>query len=947
MNNKVDIFNLLRATALLCVLGTRAIIVIGQTTPGITFPWFINTPAWGAMWIFFAISGYLLGKGFYAGKYDVSSLSGMIDFYLGRFIRIAPSYYLLLLIIFLFVNPVWFATISGTDTLHMLTFTYTGSPGIVGVGATWFISTIMQLYLLAPVVYRFFLSKIPQKFTLTAIIALVIIGFMLRLYLQNKEINWNTVYISSWCNLDIFFAAMLLNAITQNAKNYDWRKYLKPTSLLLFFGFIILNTYYISQSKHISSYQYKYPTIYLMLTMLVIYAFDYVGRVRSSALSWTNIRRNPLRLIDGLALISFSAYLYHSNLFSVMPKCFNALKLQYSGFCAFIAGVGIISVFATIMYYLVEKPTQALRKNLHISNLPRLPKLKIWWMLIYLLLLIIAYPTYMRAKPNIVSTMHNKRTLVRIYDEKAEISGDITGANITRDDISVWIKLPIKSKWSEYNLQIKSAKENLIFEFAGNYKGGDIMHPVDYRDIYTGNQPHLIDRFEAYWQHGYVFSLEESPINGVDLRFKVRRHHFRMHDLLNIYEFSISRLLITAVILLILLYCLTAMLAKKKQPWNKTDLIFMLVVLFCMSAPTLFIRKDGNLGAENRSLATFPDLFTNGKLNNNVGQEINAWMSDHFPLREGIIKVFNDRQLLNNYIKINDVLLNMQTKWIFWGTVSKDTVISPAVKDDIIANSKKFSDLAEENGFKLYVLLAPNREGLYYDVSAPYTKNISRELYNGAVKELQSEVHYPLLFPWDEMMAAKGKDYVYFKSDHHWTERGAYVSYQALMKRIKEDFPDIHIATEDEFDIFHNELVRSDWARNFHAGQEFSFINVHYPQDKILNEQYKYYEPHIVPQMQATVTLDDAIKHFKMKKNGLKYRAIVFGTSMMENMTPFLSQSFCELKYFRLVTAKAKGPEIFKILKRYKKQIEEFHPDMLILVAREVDLPLLAYLTKE
>jgi len=948
MKNTVDIFNLLRATALLCVLGTHARTVIGQTTPGITFPWFINTPAWGAMWIFFAISGYLLGKGFYAGKYDVSSGSGMIDFYLGRFIRIAPSYYLLLLIIFLFVNPVWFASISGTDILHLLTFTYTGSPGIVGVGATWFISTIMQLYLLSPLVYRFFLSKIPQKFTFATIIALVVIGFMLRLHLQNTVIDWNTVYISSWCNLDIFFAAMLLNAITINAKDHDWRKYLKPTSLLLFFGFIILNTYYISQSKHIGSYQYKYPTIYLMLTMLVIYAFDYVGRVRSSALSWTNIRRNPLRLIDGLALISFSAYLYHSNLFSVMPKCFNALELKYSGFCAFIAGVGIIVLFATIMYYLVEKPTQALRKNLHISNLPRLPKCKPRYLFIYFLLLIVTFPAYMRTEPNMISTMRNKYALVRIYDADAHISGDITKAHIKKDAISVWIKLPIKNKWQKYNLNIQSAKSKINIEFSGNYKGGDIMIPADYRSICADNHPRLVGKFEAYWKHGYVFALENISADGSDLSFEVRRHRFCIHDLFNIYDFSLLRLLMIAALLFILFCRLSSIQYKKKHLRNKADFIFVLIVLSMMITPSFLVHKANIVGGrENRSLMAFPDLFKAGKLNNNVGQELNDWLSDHFPKREKIIRVFNNRKLFNRYIEIGSVLFNTQSQWLFWEPTGKNQVIDHNTEQAIIDESYKLTEFAKKNNFKLYVMLTPNREGLYYESSEPYKNYIEPQLYKGATSRMQSQVYYPLLFPWQEMLEAKKRDYVYFKTDHHWTEYGAYIGYKALMERIKKDFLDIYVTTEDDFQIYYSHKVRSDWDRSFHIGQELRLLNISYPTKKVLNTQYKYYEPHIVPQMQATLTLDDAIKHFKMKKNGLKYRAVVFGTSMMENMTPFLSQSFCELKYFRLVTAKAKGPEIFKILKRYKKQIEEFHPDMLILVAREVDLPLLAYLTKE
>lgn len=58
-----DIFNFLREVALLCVIGLHTVCVISAVYPEIPHSWLFNTPAWLAMWIFFFLSGYLLGKG--------------------------------------------------------------------------------------------------------------------------------------------------------------------------------------------------------------------------------------------------------------------------------------------------------------------------------------------------------------------------------------------------------------------------------------------------------------------------------------------------------------------------------------------------------------------------------------------------------------------------------------------------------------------------------------------------------------------------------------------------------------------------------------------------------------------------------------------------------------------------------------------------------------------
>lgn len=54
-----------------------------------SFCFIFHTPAWGGVFIFFILSGYLIGKGFFAGKYE-NTFKGSLKFILQRFIKIAP-----------------------------------------------------------------------------------------------------------------------------------------------------------------------------------------------------------------------------------------------------------------------------------------------------------------------------------------------------------------------------------------------------------------------------------------------------------------------------------------------------------------------------------------------------------------------------------------------------------------------------------------------------------------------------------------------------------------------------------------------------------------------------------------------------------------------------------------------------------------------------------------
>ena len=54
-----------------------------------------------------------------------------------------------------------------------------------------------------------------------------------------------------------------------------------------------------------------------------------------------------------------------------------------------------------------------------------------------------------------------------------------------------------------------------------------------------------------------------------------------------------------------------------------------------------------------------------------------------------------------------------------------------------------------------------------------------------------------LIFPIDELQkASKGKELLYYKTDHHLTNDGIYVGYKSLMSKVQKDFPDVNLDRE-------------------------------------------------------------------------------------------------------------------------------------------------------
>ena len=90
---KYDRLNLLRIIAFLIVFLLHAKIFIPvEWFDNVKISWILFTPAWAGVWIFFVLSGYGIGSGFYSGKYQMTK-HGILKFYYSRLLKILPLYW--------------------------------------------------------------------------------------------------------------------------------------------------------------------------------------------------------------------------------------------------------------------------------------------------------------------------------------------------------------------------------------------------------------------------------------------------------------------------------------------------------------------------------------------------------------------------------------------------------------------------------------------------------------------------------------------------------------------------------------------------------------------------------------------------------------------------------------------------------------------------------------
>ena len=285
----------------------------------------------GGVWLFLILSGYGIGTGFFQRKYLLTGQDGkiqikrIIQFYIGRLIKIAPFYYLYCILFEVFSGQCFFWQNPGIG-IQMLTFTFNGNGGINGLGHLWYLSTAMQLYVFMPLIYIGieFLCK-TGKAVAGLSIAVIISGMALRVVLYQAGIDWySLIYTNCLVNLDLVAAGMLAakavcNGIT-SVKEHVKRR-IKIAGTVVFFGIILYNCYIYAMGTENGFFVYRcvLPSVYIVICMLLLsVSTDRKNRTEAGTLQ--KAETIFADIIRWFSRCSFVFYVFHISVLDYLSK---------------------------------------------------------------------------------------------------------------------------------------------------------------------------------------------------------------------------------------------------------------------------------------------------------------------------------------------------------------------------------------------------------------------------------------------------------------------------------------------------------------------------------------------------------------------------------------------------------------------------------------------------
>ena len=204
----------------------------------------------------------------------------------------------------------------------------------------------------------------------------------------------------------------------------------------------------------------------------------------------------------------------------------------------------------------------------------------------------------------------------------------------------------------------------------------------------------------------------------------------------------------------------------------------------------LVLPKEDFSESENRYLAELPEFSAQSYFSGEFIENLSEYMDDHFPARRNWISLRTRLELLQGKKLVNGVCI--------LGSPYEQMVLieEEADYDTVDKSIAAINDFAESIDAPVYLMVAPTAAGVYADVVPDYSETLDQQELINYVYENTSDSGSDLDV-FDALKNARD-NYIYYRTDHHWTSRGAYIAY--VESAAKMGFTP---ASVDRFNIMH------------------------------------------------------------------------------------------------------------------------------------------------
>jgi alginate O-acetyltransferase complex protein AlgJ len=331
---------------------------------------------------------------------------------------------------------------------------------------------------------------------------------------------------------------------------------------------------------------------------------------------------------------------------------------------------------------------------------------------------------------------------------------------------------------------------------------------------------------------------------------------------------------------------------------NRLLVLLFLIVIGLPLGANIAGRDGADPQAENRELAAAPHYHSAdfGLGIADYGLQISAWFEDHFGFRSTLVRWYGESRYFWLGVSPSAAVIAGRDGWLFYGDdggaedYANETPLSAPELADWRETLVRTETWLHARSIAFIFTIAPDKPVIYPEEFPSSIRRIRETSRMDQVEQILAPTAVPVVDVRPALRAAKAIERVYFLTDTHWNNRGAFVAYQQIIDAVRRQAPAVPPAwTRADFEPAERLIDGQDLAR---------MIGLM----RVLHETDLYLRPRrprlarVIEPPGAEASAEEGRLVTEIPGSTLP-RAVIFRDSFASALAPFLSEHFSRAVY--------------------------------------------------
>jgi hypothetical protein len=250
-------------------------------------------------------------------------------------------------------------------------------------------------------------------------------------------------------------------------------------------------------------------------------------------------------------------------------------------------------------------------------------------------------------------------------------------------------------------------------------------------------------------------------------------------------------------------------------------IVVLFAVLVSMPLVGNLAGVDGaDPATENREMASFPKWTGTWASARRYPAGFQQWFEDHFAFRARLIRWYADSRMFVLGVSSSSSVLKGSDGWLFYaddGGIEDYANIEPLASSDLASWREalvRTRSWLQERGIGFVFTIAPDKAAIYPEFVPRSVHPVAVHSRTDQLLAAVADTRVAAVDPRPELIGAKSRERLYFKTDTHWNDRGAWVAYRQIIEAVRRQVPATPPPwSRSEFEAVDIEVPGQDLAR--------------------------------------------------------------------------------------------------------------------------------------